>query len=185
MVFVTPCLFSVTLSILSLVPSGLCLEKVPAASPSLTNKNTGSPSSNRSTTEREQEIITCYEKSGDIALLYLQEAEKVHVGGILVFYVMFSTGPLVWGCLIGVLVWQLSIAVFSHTVSHKHSPSILLAPGLPSPLPSLWVCGEYSADSVQVWLIRYRPWQPTGKQISSSLFGECLRGCTGWAGKQR
>uniref|UniRef100_A0A665W7I3 Tetratricopeptide repeat protein 7 N-terminal domain-containing protein n=1 Tax=Echeneis naucrates TaxID=173247 RepID=A0A665W7I3_ECHNA len=48
---------------------GLCLEKVPASSPSLT-------------TEREQEIITCYEKSGDIALLYLQEAEKVCVSGI-------------------------------------------------------------------------------------------------------
>lgn len=65
--------------ILSL-PPGLCLEKVPAASPSLSNKNTGSPSSNRSTTDnREQEIITCYEKSGDIALLYLQEAEKVRV----------------------------------------------------------------------------------------------------------
>uniref|UniRef100_A0A8C4NX54 Tetratricopeptide repeat protein 7 N-terminal domain-containing protein n=1 Tax=Dicentrarchus labrax TaxID=13489 RepID=A0A8C4NX54_DICLA len=31
-------------------------------------------------TEREQEIITCYEKSGDIALLYLQEAEKVTSG---------------------------------------------------------------------------------------------------------
>uniref|UniRef100_A0A8P4G478 Tetratricopeptide repeat protein 7 N-terminal domain-containing protein n=1 Tax=Dicentrarchus labrax TaxID=13489 RepID=A0A8P4G478_DICLA len=45
---------------------GLCLEK-----------NTGSPLSNRGATEREQEIITCYEKSGDIALLYLQEAEKV------------------------------------------------------------------------------------------------------------
>uniref|UniRef100_A0A671XNX9 Tetratricopeptide repeat protein 7B n=1 Tax=Sparus aurata TaxID=8175 RepID=A0A671XNX9_SPAAU len=56
---------------------GLCLEKVPAASPSLSNKNTGSPASNRSTTDREQEIINCYEKSGDIALLYLQEAEKV------------------------------------------------------------------------------------------------------------
>uniref|UniRef100_A0A8C6SKD4 Tetratricopeptide repeat domain 7B n=1 Tax=Neogobius melanostomus TaxID=47308 RepID=A0A8C6SKD4_9GOBI len=40
-------------------------------------QNTGSPLSNRDTTEREQEIITCYEKSGDIALLYLQEAEKV------------------------------------------------------------------------------------------------------------
>uniref|UniRef100_A0A7N6BNR3 Tetratricopeptide repeat protein 7B n=1 Tax=Anabas testudineus TaxID=64144 RepID=A0A7N6BNR3_ANATE len=38
---------------------GLCLEKIPGV------------------TEREQEIITCYEKSGDIALLYLQEAEKV------------------------------------------------------------------------------------------------------------
>ncbi|KAM4541983.1 tetratricopeptide repeat protein 7B isoform 2-T2 [Odontesthes bonariensis] len=61
---------------------GLCLEKVPAASPSLSNKNTGSPSSNRSTTEREQEIITCYEKSGDIALLYLQEAEKALSAGI-------------------------------------------------------------------------------------------------------
>uniref|UniRef100_A0A8C5GNR0 Tetratricopeptide repeat protein 7 N-terminal domain-containing protein n=1 Tax=Gouania willdenowi TaxID=441366 RepID=A0A8C5GNR0_GOUWI len=43
---------------------GLCLEKVPVASPALT-------------TDREQDIITCYEKSGDIALLYLQEAEKV------------------------------------------------------------------------------------------------------------
>uniref|UniRef100_A0A8C7XUY6 Tetratricopeptide repeat domain 7B n=1 Tax=Oryzias sinensis TaxID=183150 RepID=A0A8C7XUY6_9TELE len=40
-------------------------------------RNSGSPSSSRSTTDREQEIITCYEKSGDIALLYLQEAEKV------------------------------------------------------------------------------------------------------------
>ncbi|XP_047467932.1 tetratricopeptide repeat protein 7B isoform X2 [Mugil cephalus] len=61
---------------------GLCLEKVPAASPSLSNKNTGSPLSNRSTTDREQEIITCYEKSGDIALLYLQEAEKAISAGI-------------------------------------------------------------------------------------------------------
>uniref|UniRef100_A0A672G0L5 Tetratricopeptide repeat protein 7B n=1 Tax=Salarias fasciatus TaxID=181472 RepID=A0A672G0L5_SALFA len=59
---------------------GLCLEKVPAASPSLSNRNTGSPASNRSTTDREQDIITCYEKSGDIALLYLQEAEKVRAG---------------------------------------------------------------------------------------------------------
>ncbi|KAK7905261.1 hypothetical protein WMY93_017868 [Mugilogobius chulae] len=40
---------------------GLCLEKVPASSPSLANRNTGSPSSNRGTTEREQEIIMCYE----------------------------------------------------------------------------------------------------------------------------
>ncbi|XP_035529628.1 tetratricopeptide repeat protein 7B [Morone saxatilis] len=61
---------------------GLCLEKVPAASPSLSNKNTGSPLSNRGTTEQEQEIITCYEKSGDIALLYLQEAEKALSVGI-------------------------------------------------------------------------------------------------------
>uniref|UniRef100_A0A8C2PP77 Tetratricopeptide repeat protein 7B n=1 Tax=Cyprinus carpio TaxID=7962 RepID=A0A8C2PP77_CYPCA len=46
---------------------GLCLEKVPMASPSLSNRNA----------DRDQEIITCYEKSGDIALLYLQEVEKV------------------------------------------------------------------------------------------------------------
>uniref|UniRef100_A0A669CPW5 Tetratricopeptide repeat domain 7B n=1 Tax=Oreochromis niloticus TaxID=8128 RepID=A0A669CPW5_ORENI len=64
----------------SYATKGLCLEKVPAASPSLSNKNAGSPASNRSMTEREQEIITCYEKSGDIALLYLQEAEKVCSG---------------------------------------------------------------------------------------------------------
>ncbi|XP_058254938.1 tetratricopeptide repeat protein 7B isoform X2 [Hemibagrus wyckioides] len=42
---------------------GLCLEKMSTSCP---------PSS----AERDQEIITCYEKSGDIALLYLQEAEK-------------------------------------------------------------------------------------------------------------
>uniref|UniRef100_A0A671L6V2 Tetratricopeptide repeat protein 7B n=1 Tax=Sinocyclocheilus anshuiensis TaxID=1608454 RepID=A0A671L6V2_9TELE len=46
---------------------GLCLEKVPMASPSLSNRNA----------DRDQEIITCYEKSGDIALLYLQERERV------------------------------------------------------------------------------------------------------------
>ncbi|XP_037096481.1 tetratricopeptide repeat protein 7B isoform X1 [Syngnathus acus] len=61
---------------------GLCLEKVPAASPLLSNKNAASPSSNRNRTEREQEIIICYEKSGDIALLYLQEAEKALSAGI-------------------------------------------------------------------------------------------------------
>lgn len=27
--------------------------------------------------DREQEIVTCYEKAGDIALLYLQEIERV------------------------------------------------------------------------------------------------------------
>uniref|UniRef100_A0A673BXR8 Tetratricopeptide repeat protein 7B n=1 Tax=Sphaeramia orbicularis TaxID=375764 RepID=A0A673BXR8_9TELE len=46
-----------------LISNGLCLEKV-------------------GSTEREQEIITCYEKSGDIALLYLQEAEKALSAGI-------------------------------------------------------------------------------------------------------
>uniref|UniRef100_A0A671XLU6 Tetratricopeptide repeat protein 7B n=1 Tax=Sparus aurata TaxID=8175 RepID=A0A671XLU6_SPAAU len=43
----------------------------------ISNGKKCSGSSNRSTTDREQEIINCYEKSGDIALLYLQEAEKV------------------------------------------------------------------------------------------------------------
>ncbi|XP_041929414.1 LOW QUALITY PROTEIN: tetratricopeptide repeat protein 7B [Alosa sapidissima] len=51
---------------------GLCLEKVPPGSPSLTNK----------TLDRDQEIITCYEKSGDIALLYLQEVEKALSAGM-------------------------------------------------------------------------------------------------------
>uniref|UniRef100_A0A8C1WRX9 Tetratricopeptide repeat protein 7B n=1 Tax=Cyprinus carpio TaxID=7962 RepID=A0A8C1WRX9_CYPCA len=51
---------------------GLCLEKVPMASPSLSNRNA----------DRDQEIITCYEKSGDIALLYLQEVEKALSAGI-------------------------------------------------------------------------------------------------------
>ncbi|KAK6304601.1 hypothetical protein J4Q44_G00251870 [Coregonus suidteri] len=51
---------------------GLCLEKVPAASPSLSNRNV----------DRDQEVITCYEKSGDIALLYLQEVEKALSAGM-------------------------------------------------------------------------------------------------------
>ncbi|XP_032403862.1 tetratricopeptide repeat protein 7B isoform X1 [Xiphophorus hellerii] len=59
---------------------GLCLEKIPDSSPSLSNS--GSPLTNRSPVAREQEIITCYEKSGDIALLYLQEAEKALSAGI-------------------------------------------------------------------------------------------------------
>ncbi|XP_006632197.2 tetratricopeptide repeat protein 7B isoform X3 [Lepisosteus oculatus] len=50
---------------------GLCLEKVPVASP-VSNRNT----------DRDQEIITCYEKSGDIALLYLQEMEKALSTGL-------------------------------------------------------------------------------------------------------
>ncbi|MCJ8737248.1 hypothetical protein PDJAM_G00021910 [Pangasius djambal] len=48
---------------------GLCLEKMSTSCP---------PSS----AERDQEIITCYEKSGDIALLYLQEAEKALSAGM-------------------------------------------------------------------------------------------------------
>ncbi|XP_063039840.1 tetratricopeptide repeat protein 7B isoform X2 [Engraulis encrasicolus] len=51
---------------------GLCLEKAPPGSPSLTNK----------TVDRDHDIITCYEKSGDIALLYLQEVEKALCAGM-------------------------------------------------------------------------------------------------------
>ncbi|KAM9433596.1 tetratricopeptide repeat protein 7B isoform 3-T3 [Salvelinus alpinus] len=51
---------------------GLCLEKVPAASPALSNRNV----------DKDQEVITCYEKSGDIALLYLQEVEKALSAGM-------------------------------------------------------------------------------------------------------
>ncbi|XP_028981211.1 tetratricopeptide repeat protein 7B isoform X3 [Esox lucius] len=51
---------------------GLCLEKVPAASSSLSNLNL----------DKDQEVITCYEKSGDIALLYLQEVEKALSAGM-------------------------------------------------------------------------------------------------------
>ncbi|KAG7262342.1 hypothetical protein CRUP_034324 [Coryphaenoides rupestris] len=67
----------------SYATKGLCLEKVPSASPLMSNNNTGSPAlSNRTASERDQEIITCYEKSGDIALLYLQEVEKALSAGI-------------------------------------------------------------------------------------------------------
>ncbi|XP_067412420.1 tetratricopeptide repeat protein 7B isoform X3 [Emydura macquarii macquarii] len=45
---------------------GLCLEKLPISS-----------STSNLPMDREQEIITCYEKAGDIALLYLQEIERV------------------------------------------------------------------------------------------------------------
>uniref|UniRef100_A0A452I788 Tetratricopeptide repeat protein 7B n=1 Tax=Gopherus agassizii TaxID=38772 RepID=A0A452I788_9SAUR len=50
---------------------GLCLEKLPISS-----------STSNLHTDREQEIITCYEKAGDIALLYLQEIEKVIITNI-------------------------------------------------------------------------------------------------------
>ncbi|XP_028838213.1 tetratricopeptide repeat protein 7B [Denticeps clupeoides] len=51
---------------------GLCLEKIPFGSPALSNRSV----------DRDQEIITCYEKSGDIALIYLQEAEKAISAGM-------------------------------------------------------------------------------------------------------
>ncbi|NXJ10279.1 TTC7B protein, partial [Odontophorus gujanensis] len=45
---------------------GLCLEKLPISS-----------SASNLHVDREQEVVTCYEKAGDIALLYLQEIERV------------------------------------------------------------------------------------------------------------
>uniref|UniRef100_S4RES9 Tetratricopeptide repeat domain 7B n=1 Tax=Petromyzon marinus TaxID=7757 RepID=S4RES9_PETMA len=50
---------------------GLCLEQQPLASPSRSRQS-----------DREEEILTCYEKAGDIALLYLQEAERVSLAAI-------------------------------------------------------------------------------------------------------
>uniref|UniRef100_A0A6I8NKU6 Tetratricopeptide repeat domain 7B n=1 Tax=Ornithorhynchus anatinus TaxID=9258 RepID=A0A6I8NKU6_ORNAN len=50
---------------------GLCLEKLPISS-----------STSNLHVDREQDIITCYEKAGDIALLYLQEIERVIVSNI-------------------------------------------------------------------------------------------------------
>lgn len=122
------------------LPSGLCLEKVPAASPSLSNKNTGSPSSNRSTTDREQEIITCYEKSGDIALLYLQEAEKVCLRGVLVFISCFLSNLMVWNRLARFITTYCN--VFSHGVTQA----------LTKYLVSTWT-PECSAIPVGVWWI--------------------------------
>ncbi|XP_027700767.1 tetratricopeptide repeat protein 7B isoform X2 [Vombatus ursinus] len=50
---------------------GLCLEKLPISS-----------SASNLHVDREQDIITCYEKAGDIALLYLQEIERVLITNI-------------------------------------------------------------------------------------------------------
>ncbi|KAG8449055.1 hypothetical protein GDO86_015926 [Hymenochirus boettgeri] len=50
---------------------GLCLEKLPISS-----------STNSLHVDREQEIITSYEKAGDIALLYLQEIERVQTANL-------------------------------------------------------------------------------------------------------
>uniref|UniRef100_A0A673YJQ9 Tetratricopeptide repeat domain 7B n=1 Tax=Salmo trutta TaxID=8032 RepID=A0A673YJQ9_SALTR len=63
--------YSETFNQYAYATKGLCLEKVLAASPSLSNYNV----------DKDQEVITCYEKSGDIALLYLQEVEKVTYAG--------------------------------------------------------------------------------------------------------
>uniref|UniRef100_A0A8D1U9J6 Tetratricopeptide repeat domain 7B n=1 Tax=Sus scrofa TaxID=9823 RepID=A0A8D1U9J6_PIG len=50
---------------------GLCLEKLPISS-----------STSNLHVDREQDVITCYEKAGDIALLYLQEIERVILSNI-------------------------------------------------------------------------------------------------------
>uniref|UniRef100_A0A7N4PUD1 Tetratricopeptide repeat protein 7B n=1 Tax=Sarcophilus harrisii TaxID=9305 RepID=A0A7N4PUD1_SARHA len=50
---------------------GLCLEKLPISS-----------SASNLHVDREQDVITCYEKAGDIALLYLQEIERVLITNI-------------------------------------------------------------------------------------------------------
>ncbi|XP_072284380.1 tetratricopeptide repeat protein 7B isoform X1 [Pyxicephalus adspersus] len=50
---------------------GLCLEKLPI-----------SASTNSLHVDRDQDTITCYEKAGDIALLYLQEVERVQTASI-------------------------------------------------------------------------------------------------------
>ncbi|XP_066484464.1 tetratricopeptide repeat protein 7B isoform X2 [Tiliqua scincoides] len=50
---------------------GLCLEKLPISS-----------STSNLHTDHEKEIITCYEKAGDIALLYLQEIERVLIANM-------------------------------------------------------------------------------------------------------
>ncbi|XP_053553538.1 tetratricopeptide repeat protein 7B isoform X1 [Bombina bombina] len=50
---------------------GLCLEKLSVSS-----------STNSLHVDRDQEIITCYEKAGDIALLYLQEIERMQMANI-------------------------------------------------------------------------------------------------------
>ncbi|XP_062974036.1 tetratricopeptide repeat protein 7B isoform X3 [Elgaria multicarinata webbii] len=50
---------------------GLCLEKLPISS-----------STSNLHADREQEIIMCYEKAGDIALLYLQEIERIIIANM-------------------------------------------------------------------------------------------------------
>ncbi|XP_046503584.1 tetratricopeptide repeat protein 7B isoform X8 [Equus quagga] len=51
---------------------GLCLEKLPISS-----------STSNLHVDREQDVITCYEKAGDIALLYLQEIERANRDAVL------------------------------------------------------------------------------------------------------
>uniref|UniRef100_A0AAX7UU66 Tetratricopeptide repeat protein 7B n=1 Tax=Astatotilapia calliptera TaxID=8154 RepID=A0AAX7UU66_ASTCA len=100
----------------------LSMIKVPAASPSLSNKNAGSPASNRSMTEREQEIITCYEKSGDIALLYLQEAEKVCCHAVMASQsAAFSLRVVVFHCPYGRVMNILLTCTFPPICSHHFS----------------------------------------------------------------
>ena len=57
---------------------GLCLEKLPISS-----------STSNLHVDREQDVITCYEKAGDIALLYLQEIERVSEDHVFVQLIIF------------------------------------------------------------------------------------------------
>lgn len=57
---------------------GLCLEKLPISS-----------STSNLLVDREQDVITCYEKAGDIALLYLQEIERVSEDHVFVQLISF------------------------------------------------------------------------------------------------
>uniref|UniRef100_A0AAX7SJT1 Tetratricopeptide repeat protein 7B n=1 Tax=Astatotilapia calliptera TaxID=8154 RepID=A0AAX7SJT1_ASTCA len=93
----------------SYATKGLCLEKVPAASPM---------------TEREQEIITCYEKSGDIALLYLQEAEKVCCHAVMASQsAAFSLRVVVFHCPYGRVMNIL--VVFVQTIARQLAEILL------------------------------------------------------------
>ncbi|XP_078516180.1 tetratricopeptide repeat protein 7B isoform X1 [Lissotriton helveticus] len=51
---------------------GLCLEKLSSSSSPAINQNV----------DRDKEIIMCYEKAGDIAMLYLQEMERVLISNL-------------------------------------------------------------------------------------------------------
>uniref|UniRef100_A0A674B8H7 Tetratricopeptide repeat domain 7B n=1 Tax=Salmo trutta TaxID=8032 RepID=A0A674B8H7_SALTR len=117
---------------------GLCLEKVPAASPSLSNRNV----------DKDQEVITCYEKSGDIALLYLQEVEKVT-------YLPTHENPM--------LRWlvnqaELTVVVFRHCLYNRLltiSPSLSTALSFPlsSFSLSLLFCPQENTEEALLLLL--------------------------------
>lgn len=81
------------LILLLLLFSGLCLEKLPISS-----------SASNLHVDREQEIVTCYEKAGDIALLYLQEIERVSQDDLLNWRIAWL---IFHRCITNILVTQL------------------------------------------------------------------------------